>query len=775
MTTNAQRARAAAAGTGSPRPAVARAPRTAVAAGKGPAIKRSRRKGNGKKPGKESWIHGTKLRFLAQFVDEWRAAHEKGIVFLGRFYTKVANLFILKYGYFMKDTEDLDEDTDDPTDPDEKIPGAEDLSEEEAAERSEIAASLRKRIAAWYCRTYRDVSESEKVFFAEIVGGMDNAGPGHPKRAHLIHFYSRRYYDERVKARFEASYAVEKQLAKDLGKEAPAEVKIRNEITREVFDEENEEFQEELKRGVEAEYVAAVRAWELTRAETQTRTPAEVNAALKSAAFYLEPLAEAIKEKFGLNCTIMLCGPMGDRGGAIEVRSVHAGTTKGLTPRKWHEFDRMGYAEVEKAMVRFSERCFSEEDCLSRTEGVEQAGAALGARPEPDTRGNTRAEPNTSGNARPEPDTHTRPEPNTSGNARPEPDTHTRPEPDTSSNARPEPDTHTRPEPDTSGNARPEPDTHTRPEPDTSGNARPEPDTSGNARPEPDTHTRPEPDTSGNARPEPERPEPDTNSTDDNVDRRSENNGTPPPELVSSHEVWVRKDKPLWSVEISKAMAAFTATTQTWGGNWADCVLAWLEFEAATGYGHGGRLTNEGRPDQVRAWMSVGRRWYAPPVISPVGKKGEVGSYAEEWWCWWDAIQPGVEEGKWGTLPVMHGPTGLILVLATLCWWGVAEEGKEQGEDWEAAVTELKVLLEGLVDSGELVDNYSAGREKVRKRLERLQGTKKAKRQPKRKRGDGGEEEDGRSKKKNAAVEGVKRVTRTQSAKENRPRARPRK
>ncbi|KAJ7603377.1 hypothetical protein DFH06DRAFT_1350237 [Mycena polygramma] len=579
MTTNAQRARAAAVGTGAPRPAVARAPRTAVAAGKGPAIKRSRRKGNGKKPGKESWIHGTKLRFLAQFVDEWRAAHEKGIVFLGRFYTKVANLFILKYGYFMKDTEDLEEDTNDPTDPDEKIPGAEDLSEEEAAERSEIAASLRKRIAAWYCRTYRDLSESEKVFFAEILGGMDNAGPGHPKRAHLIHFYSRRYYDERVKARFEASYAVEKQLAKDLGKEAPAEVKICNEITREVFDEENEEFHKELKRGVEAEYVAAVRAWELTRAETQTRTPAELNAALKSTVFYLEPLAEAIKEKFGLNCTIMLCGPMGDCGGAIEVRSVHAGTTKGLTPRKWHEFDRMGYAEVEKAMVRFSERCFSEEDCLSRTEGVEQAGAALGARPEPDTSGNARPEPDTSGN--------------------------------------------TRPEPDTSGN--------TRPEPDTSGNTRPEPDTSGN--------TRPKPDTSGNARPEP-------NSTDDDVDRRSENNGTPPPELVSSHEVWVRKDKPLWSVEISKAMAAFTATTQTWGANWADCVLAWLEFEAATGYGHGGQLTNEGRPDQVRAWMSVGRKWYAPPVILPVGKKGEVGSYAEEWWCWWDAIQPGVEEGK---------------------------------------------------------------------------------------------------------------------------------
>ncbi|KAJ7614718.1 hypothetical protein DFH06DRAFT_1344050 [Mycena polygramma] len=719
MATNKQRAKATA----------ARAPRTAPGPGKGPANKRSRKKGTGKKPGKESWVHGTKLKFLTKFVDDWRAAHEQGVVFLGRFYTKVTNLYLLKYGYFLKDDEDLVEDTEDPVDPNARIPGSESLTSEEAEFRSDYTLVLRKRIAAWYCRTYRDVSESEKNFFADILGGMDGAGPGHPKRAQLIHYYSRRWYEERVKARFEAAFMVEKQLAKDLGKEEPSEIKVRNEITREVFEEETEEFQEELKRGVEAEYTAAVRAWELTRGETQTRTPAELNAALKSAGFYLEPLAEAIKEKFGLNCTILLCGPMGDRGGAIEVRSVHAGTTKGMTPRKWHEFDRMGYADVEKCMVNFSQRCFSEEDCLSRTEGVQQAGGGVASSAPlpaagiaPGTQFSAGTRPEASGAASEE---------NTNANA------------NASANA----NANVNGNADRNGAATASGIANTNGTGTVHNTGQPRPDSSGAVEPSPN-------DGGGGAAPEED---------------------APPAE--PTHEVWARKDRPLWGVEISKAMAAFSSTTQKWGDNWAECVVAWLDFEGGTGYGHGGRLGNEQRPVEVKNFINGGRKWYAPPVISKVGKKDEAGSYAAQWWGWWDGFQPGDDEGEWGDLPLMHGPTGLMLVLAALFWWGLAEEGNERGEEWEGAVTALKELLRGLVDSGELVDNYSEGRKKVQKKMDRIRGTS----QPKRKRGGGGEadEEAGVSKKRKVvATEGGKRVTRTQAAKDKEnasgPRARTR-
>jgi hypothetical protein len=134
-----------------------------------------------------------------------------------------------------------------------------------------------KRIAAWYCRTYRTVDERDKNMFADILGGLGNEGPGYPRKAQLLHYYSRRWYDERVKAQFEEAWRVEKERAKDLQIEPENELKVRNGVTRVVFMEESDEFQEELKKGVEAEHVAAVRAWELTRAETTTRTPAELN------------------------------------------------------------------------------------------------------------------------------------------------------------------------------------------------------------------------------------------------------------------------------------------------------------------------------------------------------------------------------------------------------------------------------------------------------------------------------------------------------------------
>jgi hypothetical protein len=114
--------------------------------------------------------------------------------------------------------------------------------------------------------------------FADMIGGVGHNGPGHPKRPQAIHYYSRNWYDERVKARFEATWELEKQRAKDLGIETPSEIKLRNEVTRDAFQEETDEFQAELRVGMEAEYVAAVRAWELTRADTPAKTPEELNA-----------------------------------------------------------------------------------------------------------------------------------------------------------------------------------------------------------------------------------------------------------------------------------------------------------------------------------------------------------------------------------------------------------------------------------------------------------------------------------------------------------------
>lgn len=120
-----------------------RAAQTSTATGKPQAKRRSRAKAGANNPGKISWIHGTKLKFFALRSEEWKAANEMGVVEVGKFYTKITNLYLLKYGD-LKDNEDLKDDVPDPTDPDAPLPGAAEMSAEQAAEQSEYMQSIRK-------------------------------------------------------------------------------------------------------------------------------------------------------------------------------------------------------------------------------------------------------------------------------------------------------------------------------------------------------------------------------------------------------------------------------------------------------------------------------------------------------------------------------------------------------------------------------------------------------------------------------------------------------
>ncbi|KAJ7701532.1 hypothetical protein B0H17DRAFT_1195312 [Mycena rosella] len=238
----------------------AASPKTAVAPGKDPRQK-CVRKTKGLKPGKVSWIHGTKLTFFESRMEAWKQATEGGFTTLTQFYSDIADLYLLKYRYGFKDDDDLEDGVPDP-----------------------IESNARKgALQAW---------------------------------------------------------KVEVQRTQDLELPAPSEIKICNAVTKEVFAEETEEFQAELLVGVEAE-------------------------SLKNTGYHLEPLAAVIREKFGMNCSILLCGPVGNRGGTIEVWSVHAGTTRGVGPKKWYEFNCAEYEVTERSMVKFSARCFMEEDCCA--------------------------------------------------------------------------------------------------------------------------------------------------------------------------------------------------------------------------------------------------------------------------------------------------------------------------------------------------------------------------------------------------------------------------
>lgn len=106
--------------------------------------KRRHKKGDGDgklKPGKDSWVYGTKLKFFARYKDEYlRVAPLRKA---GDLYTKLAKLFVIKYGYYMDDNEDLEDDIPDPPDSAADKVVNEVLPEGEAERRSAYTANLR--------------------------------------------------------------------------------------------------------------------------------------------------------------------------------------------------------------------------------------------------------------------------------------------------------------------------------------------------------------------------------------------------------------------------------------------------------------------------------------------------------------------------------------------------------------------------------------------------------------------------------------------------------
>ncbi|KAJ7019389.1 hypothetical protein C8F04DRAFT_888098, partial [Mycena alexandri] len=149
----------------------------------------------------------------------------------------------------------------------------------------------------------------------------------HPR---VQQFYSKLYYDTRVKARVEARIQALQKRAEYTGGEPPHPFAVQNDVTKECWEGETEMFQAETVRLMEREYEATVKAWEASLADSPSRTAEEYNASSKTAAYYLQPFCDAIQERYGMCVSLFLCGPIGESGGRIKMRSIHSGKTRDL-------------------------------------------------------------------------------------------------------------------------------------------------------------------------------------------------------------------------------------------------------------------------------------------------------------------------------------------------------------------------------------------------------------------------------------------------------------
>ncbi|KAJ7070289.1 hypothetical protein B0H15DRAFT_957802 [Mycena belliarum] len=658
--------------------------------GKGKADGRRHQKGDGKQvPGPNSWVWGTKLEFFSKRKDQYlRAAEQKGGGPSGLFYTKIARLYEIKYGLDLKDDEDLEFDIDDPLDEDaNKVVHRKETPED--AGRKKAFQTLRTRIGNWYRAKYGGLLKSDKAAFQELFVGVLDGAPPKPQRAHAEHFYSRKFYQERVKEHYDERMAALERRAEYTGEKVPLPVAVRMSVTRECLAQETPAFREEMMLALEREYEQALKGWKASLADSPSKTPEEMAASLENAAHFLQPLVDAVNQRFGMCASLFLCGPIGKHGGAIGVRSVHAGETRGLVPQKWPEWDKSRFQEVETRMVEWTRECYSEAECRARAVAVTSSGdtsavasGSLAGTPLPTTNPGLSALPAiravTPGSGTPAPSRSEIPIPPLSAD-----NDDTFPENLMAS--------HGAEGVDTTANG---------------GEALSRVRAGGN-------------DSGGGA------------SGDNgiggcgivgtnmlvldetNKERGNEEDRENNEEREKIEEAWQRDDRADWTPELARAHAAF-ARGKDWGISWAECVGRFFDFEAAYGYDDDGpQMKTADRPKEVRGWLARARNWDRRVDIGVLGDEEQTGSFVWTWWKYWRSLQPAdrpflagmmtyPDDADWETMSKLHGRNGLLQVMLTLFWWGEAVGGSKEGNayvEWKGAVQEVGWVLQKLLDA----------------------------------------------------------------------------
>jgi hypothetical protein len=110
-----------------------------------------------------------------------------------------------------------------------------------------------------------------------FTGVLDGAPPK-PQRGRIVHFYSRKYYDTRIKSRVDARLASVKRRIENSGEEKPETIDIVSKVTAELWEDESAEFRHEVEVAFEHEYQQNLRAWEVSLADSPTRSPEEIAA-----------------------------------------------------------------------------------------------------------------------------------------------------------------------------------------------------------------------------------------------------------------------------------------------------------------------------------------------------------------------------------------------------------------------------------------------------------------------------------------------------------------
>ncbi|KAG6914289.1 hypothetical protein DXG01_001268 [Tephrocybe rancida] len=300
--------------------------------------------------GHKTWVKGSKLEFFISRKDEFLAAQDAGTA--GEFYWKMVWLVVLQYRWDLAWNKDGSMLADVP----DSAMGQFDMSHadpETKEERKQIVKNLKSRVGQWFRHHFKRVETRQLDLVEEIVNAMQESAEK-PRKQSAMSLYSNRYYDERIKDKFNEEWAKIKGTVP-----TSMQLSMCSAFIQETYEKESQEFHDTWEKETEATYKKKMEDYTEGTLEVPT-TAAEFKLALDSSPRFLIPVTNALAKHLGAYVTIMICAP--DTVGDIEVKSMHSVSDFGCSEKIWAEWDTPGYIAAERSLMKFGAR----EECNAR-------------------------------------------------------------------------------------------------------------------------------------------------------------------------------------------------------------------------------------------------------------------------------------------------------------------------------------------------------------------------------------------------------------------------
>jgi len=172
-----------------------------------------------------------------------------------------------------------------------------------------------QNLGQWYCHKYGTCSAIASEGISHLLKGMADSSKEHPRKAVAVNVYSQRYYQERLKAEFDAQWEDVKSVVPSRERLA-----MTKEFVCDSWNKETVEFRRALQEEIDQEYDAQLEKWKKEEGTWQPTTAREYYDAVQDCLSIVAPFVDALSQRMGMYVAVLMVGPLHD--GEISVASL---------------------------------------------------------------------------------------------------------------------------------------------------------------------------------------------------------------------------------------------------------------------------------------------------------------------------------------------------------------------------------------------------------------------------------------------------------------------